>query len=244
MKLGIMQAYFFPYIGYFQLIDSVDTFVLYEHVTFRKKSWITRNRILDKGKKEPVYITVPVVGQSSYKIIKEINIVDDKKWKKQILNLIYFNYKKAPFFEEMYPFLENLIYLKEETIHNYNSKILIALCRFFDIRTKIIYQNSDNIEKTLYETSATNNLEEKVNRIFEIAKTHDSKHIVNAIGGQALYDKKTFKKHGFTIDFINTKEYKYNQFGLAFQPHLSIIDVLMQLGKKDTQKLIKNYEIV
>lgn len=244
MKLGIMQAYFFPYIGYFQLIDSVDTFMLYEHVSFRKKSWITRNRILDKGKKEPIYITVPVVGQSSHKTIKEINVVDDEKWRKQLLNLIYFNYKKAPFFEEVYPFLEDVISLKEDNIHNYNSKILIELCRFFNITTTIIYQNSNNVEKTLHQISEKKNLEEKVTRIFEIAKAYEAKHIINANGGQALYDKETFKKHGFTIDFIHTKEYKYNQFGLTFHPHLSVIDAMMHVGKEGVQKLIKNYEIV
>lgn len=244
MKLGIMQAYFFPYIGYFQLIDSVDTFILYEHVSFRKKSWITRNRILDKQKKEPIYITVPVVGQSSHKNIKEINVVDDKKWKKQLLKLIYFNYKKAPFFEEVYPFLEGLIGLKEDNIHKYNSKILIELCRFFNIKTTIIYQNSNNVETTLLQISEKNNLEEKVNRIFEIAKAHESKHITNANGGQALYDKKIFEKHGFTIDFINTNEYKYKQFGVNFHSHLSVIDVMMHIGKEGVQKLIKNYETV
>lgn len=244
MKLGIMQAYFFPYIGYFQLIDSVDTFVIYEHVSFRKKSWITRNRILDKGKQEPIYISVPVLGQSSNKIIKEIKLVDNEKWRKQLLNLIYYNYKKAPFFKEIYPFLESLIYLEEENIHNYNSKILVKLCHFLGIKTKIIYQNSDKIEATFSQISKKNNLEIKVNRVFEIAKNNGAKHIVNAIGGQTLYDKKLFEENGFIIGFIETTKHKYNQFGKEFFPHLSIIDLMMHIDKKDLQKMIKNYKLI
>ena len=70
MKLGIMQPYFFPYIGYWQLVNAVDTYVIYDDVNFIKNGWINRNRILING--EAKYFNLPVVGAGSFVLIKDI----------------------------------------------------------------------------------------------------------------------------------------------------------------------------
>ncbi len=69
MKLAIMQPYFFPYIGYFQLINTVDEFVVYDNIEFTKKGWINRNRILVNGKDE--YITLPIKKDSDFLHVKD-----------------------------------------------------------------------------------------------------------------------------------------------------------------------------
>ena len=243
MSLAIMQAYFFPYIGYFQLINAVDTFILYEHVTYRKRSWINRNRILSKQKKQPIYITLPLSKQSSFKRIGEIQINQSTNWQKDILNQIKNNYHRAPYFNIVFPFIKELLYIDEKNLHVYNSKILIELCKFFDIDTHIIYQNSLKIENTLTSKTVENNLDKKINRIFEISKDLKINHIINLIGGKELYSKTLFKKNNIKIDFIATKAYKYNQFDLDFHNHLSIIDLMMHLDKNMIKSIISNYNI-
>ena len=246
MKTGIMQSYFFPYIGYFQLIESVDTFILYENVAFNKKSWITRNRILDKGKGVPFFINVPVKGKSSNKLIKEIEINEDEKWKGKLLKLIYFNYKKASFFNEIYPFLEEVINSSEESLHLYNSNSIIKICNLLDIKTNILFDNkvNEDVEIELQNQNDINFEDIKSERIFKICNKYNFKTYINPIGGTELYNKEHFSKNGLDLFFVNTKEYDYSQFNHTFNPHLSIIDMLMHIGVEQTKKTVKKYNLV
>jgi len=243
MKIGIMQAYFFPYIGYFQLIDASDEFILYEHVAFRKKTWITKNRILDKGRKLPIEIKIPVINKCSYKTISEIQI-NCTNWKRPLLKSIYFNYKKAAYFNEVYPLIEKCIQTDTNSLHDYNSAIIKEICNYLDLKTKIKSKNEAFLK---LEASLLNDkiIKEEVKslRIVEICKQQKAHTYINAAGGIELYDKAYFKKNNLSLFFINTKEYSYNQFNMEFAPHLSIIDVLMHNGKDGTKKLIKNYSL-
>lgn len=241
-----MQAYFFPYIGYFNLISSVDTFVIYDNVTFRKKSWITRNRILDKGNAEPIYINLPVIGKSSVKLIKELSIDENVKWKYQFLKLIYFNYKKAPYFSDIYPVLERIISIKENNLHTFNALIIIELCDLLDIKTNIVYQNDmhDKVELELKNEGLYNNSNTKHHRIVKLCKKYHYDTYVNPIGGVDLYDKKLFKANDLNLLFVKTKPYTYKQFGETFTPHLSIIDMLMHTGLEATKKNVLEYELI
>lgn len=245
MKAGIMQSYFFPYLGYFQLIEAVDIFHLYEHVSFRKKSFITKNNILDKGRKIPVAIKVPISKKSSFKTIKEIEIQKDNTWKKQLLKLIYFNYKKAAYFEAIYPLIEKSIMRDETSLHRYNSEIIIDICNYLNINTSIKFDNDDmlDMEKDLKENTKV--LEEiKSKRIFNICKKIDADTYVNPIGGTELYDKSYFQQHDMELFFIETQLEPYKQFDNEHTPYLSIIDVLMHQGREGTQKMIKQYKLI
>jgi hypothetical protein len=243
MSIAIMQAYFFPYIGYFQLINSADTFLIYEHVTFRKKSWITRNRILDKGKIAPIFIRVPIIKQSSNKLISEVKIDNKTEWRKTIKDLLFYNYKKAPFFDEIYNELIGMIDIEVEDLHTYNSQITQRICTLLDIGTKIIHNNSDCLE--LENNLLRNNKNEiKTQRIVELCKQQKVKHYINPIGGIDLYSKKEFNENDLKLSFINTLPFTYNQFGLDHQPYLSIIDVLMHEGIRGTKQLIKKYKLI
>ena len=77
MKVGIMQPYFFPYIGYWQLMDVVDVYVVYDDVNYINRGWINRNKILING--QPEYFRLPLLGASQNKLINEINVNHDAK---------------------------------------------------------------------------------------------------------------------------------------------------------------------
>ena len=102
MKIGIMQPYFFPYIGYWQLLNAVDKYVIYEDVNYIKGGWINRNRILING--EAKYFNVQLKDASPNKKINEIHVSNDAITKRKMLNTLEMNYKKAPYFNEVFLF--------------------------------------------------------------------------------------------------------------------------------------------
>ena len=85
MKVAIMQPYFFPYIGYFQLINAVDKFIIYDDVNYINRGWINRNQVLINGKES--YITVPLKDASQNKLIKDITISIETNWQEKMKEL-------------------------------------------------------------------------------------------------------------------------------------------------------------
>lgn len=241
-----MQAYFLPYIGYFHLIDAVDKFRIYEHVSFRKSSWIQRNRILDKGTRNPLWINVPLKDQSSHQKIKNIRIDHSKGWQKVILKKIFLNYKKAKFFEEVHHSLEDIIKTQADDIHEYNSLTTMRLCKLLSIGTEIQFINDDcqSIEEQLVEGSGSLDLEVKSQRIIQICKYEKAETYINPSGGTEIYDKTEFKTHNINLVFMNSGQVNYDQFGMEFTPNLSIVDVLMHNGIEGTKEIIKNYNTI
>lgn len=105
MKIAVMQPYLFPYIGYFQLLNAVDMFVVFDDVNFIKKGWINRNNILVNRQK--YLFTVPLKDASQNKLIKEVQIADDG-WQEKFLKTVAQSYKKAEFFDEAFALIEKL----------------------------------------------------------------------------------------------------------------------------------------
>jgi hypothetical protein len=254
MKVAINQAYFFPYIGYFQLIESVDKFIIYENVSFRRRSWITRNRLLNYASGEPFFFRVSVKKKSSYSLMKEVNISDRfPEERRYLLEVLSHNYSKAPYFKEVFGLLSYVLHKnKEKSIHDFNAEIIKELCEFIGITTCI---QSDNRHYRYMETeldfiynSTTKNLniplDKKVYRILDMCQFEKADTYINLPGGQELYDTNFFKEKNVALNFLNVPKVKYSQFKNDFVPHLSIIDVLMHNGKTGTKSLIENYDII
>ena len=109
MKLAIMQPYFLPYIGYFQAIHAVDKYILYDNLTFIKDAWMNRNRLMLSNGAITTF-SVPIIAKSSNTMIADIRIDNSQKWAEKLLKTIFLNYKKAPFFDEIFPIFEKLLY--------------------------------------------------------------------------------------------------------------------------------------
>ncbi|MDO6758739.1 WbqC family protein [Tamlana sp. 2_MG-2023] len=226
-----MQPYFFPYIGYFQLINTVDKFVFYDDVNFIKGGFVNRNSILLGNKS--LRINVMLKKASSFKKINEITINNQINWQKKLLKQISQSYSKAPQFDVIYNLIEKIILNKEECLSGFLKQGIVQVCNYLDIETEII--NSSKI----YENKELKGKE----RIFDICKQERSSHYFNAIGGIALYDKQEFLNESIKLDFLKTGEIKYAQFANTFVPNLSIIDVLMFNSKVDVQKMLLNYKL-
>ncbi|MFH1457016.1 MAG: WbqC family protein [Patescibacteria group bacterium] len=232
MKLAIMQPYFFPYIGYFQLIDLVDQFVIYDDVNFIKKGWINRNNILVDEKN--YLITLPLEKVSQNKLINEIKISDDKRKLKKILNIIFHSYKKAPYFEEMYPIITSCIQYEPINLVDYLTNSLKEICKYLNIKTNLIL--SSDIEK--------DNQLKGQEKILEICKIRKANHYINPIGGMEIYDREKFNRNEIKINFLKTENILYNQKTKEFIPNLSIIDVIMFNSKEESQNLLTKFSLV
>lgn len=253
MKIGVMQPYFFPYIGYFQCIHAVDKYILYDNINFIKKQWVNRNQILIN--KQPEFFSIDLIGKSSFKKIKDVQIFEGNNWRRKIIKILTLNYRKTPYYKEILPFLEFLINYECVFLSQFNQHSICEIVKLLNIKSEIISNSSlySSIEDKLNESnleelySSKYKLEEyssKNLRILEICKQENSTIYINAIGGQKLYNKEEFKNNGIELFFIKTLDYSYKQKADTFHPHLSIIDVLFNNGIKGTQELITNYELI
>lgn len=231
MKLGIMQPYFFPYLGYWQLISAVDKYVVYDDVTYIKGGWINRNNILVN--KQLHLLTLPLENASSFKNINEISITSKISEKEKLLKTIEMAYMKAPFFNEIYPIINKLI-MGNNNIALLNYNAILEITKYLNIKTEILL--SSEIEKD-------NSLKAE-KKVIHINKILGSDIYINAIGGQELYDRKMFKQNGLNLFFLKMREIKYEQFKNDFVPNLSIIDVLMFNNKEEVAEMLNEYQLL
>lgn len=232
MKIAIMQPYFFPYIGYWQLINAVDKFVVYDDVNFIKGGWINRNNILLNGQKH--LITLPLNGASSHKLINEIDIVEKESVKLKLLKKIEAAYKNAPYFNVVYPKVEQTVISEFNNISDVVFFSIQELVSYLKIDTEIL--KSSNIPKD-------NNLK-SVDKVIDIVRNLGGSVYINAIGGQELYQKKDFWECGIELKFIKTNNIEYKQFDNEFVSGLSIIDVMMFNSPEQIKKMLDNYELI
>jgi hypothetical protein len=254
MKLAIMQPYFFPYIGYYQGISAVDKYMLYDNLAYIKYGWVNRNRVLVIHG-HPVNVTVPVQKKSSYSRISEIELVDSDTWRKKILRTLVMNYRSSPFFDDVYPVIEAVICSEVKRLTELNARSIIDLCKYLGIDTEITTDTSKyfELEEKLADDSESiterfpqldlRTPEKKVIRVIEICRAEGANVFINAIGGQGLYGKDEFARHGIELFFLRTEEHSYPQASEVFHPNLSIIDVLMNCGKDGTKELLDKYSL-
>lgn len=232
MKLGIMQPYFFPYIGYWQLIHAVDTFVIYDDVNFIKGGWINRNFILLNG--QPKRISLKLHGSSPNKLINEIEIFNNDIDNKKILKMVENAYQKAPFFDNIYNIFIDILEFKEKNLAKYIENSILHIINYFGLKRKIVV--SSDIDKDNYLMGKY--------KVMEICKKLNASEYYNSIGGVKLYDKKEFSSHGFTLKFIDTKNIFYKQFDNDFIPNLSILDAMMFNSKEQILQLLNKYSLL
>ena len=231
-RLGIMQPYFLPYIGYFQLINSVDAFVIYDNIQYNKESWINRNRILLNGKEHT--FTIPLKEASQNKLINEIEIIRDGKWQGKLLKTIEMSYRKAPFFDFAFPIIEKVVISDEPLLSRFILNSMLLVNQYLGIDTPL--KESSAIAKDLALKGQ--------DRILDICMKEKASEYINAIGGMELYSKELFSKNTIRLHFIRSKAIEYGQFGAEFVPWLSIIDVMMFNDAGRVKKFLNEYELI
>lgn len=230
MKIAIMQPYIFPYIGYFQLVQAVEMFVFYDDVNYIKGGWINRNRILINN--QPSYVTIPLKGASPNKLICEIEFIDSKR---KFLTSIKIAYSKAPFFELVYPIIEEIFMIDSLSISDLAIKSITKISEYLGINTKFEVSS-----KSYGETKKT----ERSERLISICNKNNIQNYINPLGGSELYNKDYFLSKGISLSFLKSHISKYKQYNEDFIEGLSIIDVMMFNDTKEILKMVEAYELV
>lgn len=234
MKLAIMQPYFFPYIGYFQLMNAVDEFVVYNDIKFTKKGWINRNKILVNN--DGQYITLPLKKGSDFLPIDQRFLADN--WsveKRKLLNRINESYRKSPYFNEVYSLIENCLNFSDDNLFNFIYHSLTRIKNYLKINTPFVISSTIPLDGGLKA--------EKL--VIQICKSRNTDIYINPIGGVELYDKYNFKKEGIDLFFLRSKQFTYQQYDNQFVPWLSIIDVMMFNSAESIMKfLLEQYVLI
>lgn len=228
-----MQPYIFPYIGYFQLINAVDKFIVYDDVNYIKQGWINRNRILVNG--IPHTFTVPIENSSSFKTIKSTRIhkVNYISWKEKQFKTLELSYKHSPHFNDVMPLIVSIFNQEYEFISDFASGSVTGVCTYLKIDTLFVKTSS------IYQNNELHGQE----RVLDICKKENALQYINSSGGENIYSKEAFREQGVELSFIKAKLTEYQQFTNLFLPGLSIIDVLMFNDKSQITKHLGDFEL-
>ena len=229
MRLGIMQPYFFPYLGYWQLLANVDKYVVYDDVTYIKGGWINRNNFLINGQKN--LLTMQLEKASSYTLIKDIAIKDDFV---KFLKTIEMGYKKAPFFEDSFRLLKDICQCPDKKLGQFLFNSHIKICEYLGIDTELILSSSFDKHTEL----------KGKDKVISICKQLGADEYINAIGGQELYDKKEFAENGIRLNFLQANLREYRQLKNEFVAGLSIIDIMMFNSKEEIKEMLNDFNLV
>lgn len=231
MKLAIMQPYFVPYAGYFQLMAAVDRFVLLDDVSFINRGWINRNRILVGGREH--LMTVPLRGASQNQKINRIALSDDPAWRSKLLKTVEQSYRKAPFYAETMPVVREILAGPDSMLAPYLRFSLTVLHAWLELPCQIVPSSS-----------AYDNQDYKgAQRILDICRQEQADVYVNAPGGKDLYAPADFAALGMQLRFLKPRLEEYAQGAPTFMPGLSIIDVLMHQGRTATRLSLFSAEL-
>jgi hypothetical protein len=236
-SIAIMQPYFFPYIGYFQMMNCVDEWIVFDETQYIRHGWINRNRVLSQNlEKKWDYISYPILKQKRSTSILNTKINNSIIWKKIIIDKLYY-YKKirAPFFDQTISLIEKCLSLETNYAIKVNLHLIKILSKYLDIHKKIRRSSECNFNY--------DNVQNSGDWAYEISKQIGANSYVNPISGYRLFNQKKFKAAGIKLKFIKSSHFQYKQSKRDFVSKLSIIDVLMFNSINKTKKLLNNYDL-
>jgi hypothetical protein len=232
MKLAIMQPYFLPYLGYFQLVEAVDAFVIYDDIKYTKQSWINRNRILVNGTHQ--FITLPVAQASDSLDIRDRWLVPGfAGYRAKLERKVASAYQPAPHFPEVFAWLLDGLKHPDLNLFKFLHHLLLHTLNRLSIRVPLIISSSLGLPRTLVGQE----------RVIAICQALKATHYINPPGGRALYDHHSFWAAEIKLSFLTPRLVPYQQFKHPFISDLSVLDAMMFNGAEGLAKLLKNYDI-
>ena len=226
MKLAIMQPYFFPYIGYFQLVAAVDRFVFYDDVNYMVGGWINRNRLILSG--QVGWLTLPLRGASPHRRINEVEAQLDPTRRRKLLSSVAQSYRKAPHFEQVHALFAGIVQSDDPSLSALARQSVVAVARYLGFSTEFVVSSGRYGNEFLRGTE----------RVLDICRREGATEYHNLPGGKSLYSAAAFADAGIELRFVEPNLSEYRQFDLAFTPGLSIIDVLMFNDRAKSRRLL------
>lgn len=230
--IAIMQPYFLPYIGYFQLMAAVDKFVVFDDVNFINRGWVNRNRLLLNG--AAYTFTVPLRGASQSRLICDIELADDSGWREKLLRTIRQAYGKAPCYPQVSMLLERAINYPSIRLDEFLLNSLHEVVNYLSLEVEIVstsrsYKNADLKGQ---------------DRILDICRQERADIYINPIGGMDLYDRAGFSNQGLSLYFLRPRPISYSQGKGDHVAWLSIMDVLMFNEPTEVRRLLTEIDLI
>ena len=226
---AIMQPYFFPYIGYWQLIYAADTFVIYDDVKYFKKGFKNRNYIYSNGERQR--LTLELKGASQNKNINEITIGTNKN---KLLKQIDYAYKKTDNYHEVIGIVKNCLETSETCLSQYLSRSISSVCDYLGIKTKIL-------KSSMLDNDKSRSGSEK---IIEICELVGAERYINPEGGKDLYNREAFQSKNIDLKFLKSNQIPYKQLSTEFIPNLSVLDIMFNASKFDYKNILDNFTLI
>lgn len=230
--IAIMQPYFLPYIGYFQLMASVDKFVVFDDVNFINRGWVNRNQLLLNGGAHT--FTVPLRGASQNRLICEIELVNEQNWRDKLLRTIRQAYGHAPYYIKVSALLEGLINYPLIQLDEFLLNSLREVVRYLSLEVEIV--NTSRIYKNAHLKGQE--------RILDICRQEQADIYINPIGGIDLYDRASFSKQELSLYFLRSRPVSYSQGKGGHVAWLSIMDVLMFNEPNAVRRLLTEVDLI
>ena len=231
-----MQPYVFPYVGYFQLINYVDKWVVFDDTQYISKGWVNRNRILHpEVKKEWQYFTVPVKKHSRESKIKDVEVNDVIEWREEFLGKLTSYKKKAPYYAETREFVSECISFKCSSLSDWLVYTLKNTCDYLNISFDYSVFSQMEID--------TENVQHAGQWALEIADSIGANEYINPPSGFDIFKEKEFNDRGIELSFLNPVLTPYVQRRGHFVPGLSIVDIMMWNDKDKIHEMLEDFEI-
>lgn len=232
-SIAIMQPYFLPYLGYFQLINAVNTFVVYDNIKYTKKGWINRNRMLLNGR--DALFTIPLASSSDYLPVNQKFLASDySHFKDKTLERIKAAYRKAPYFGTIYPVMEMIFSYGNRNLFDFIFYSIRVILDLLEVKTRLVISSSLPVGED----------NKGVDKVLAICNTLRASTYINPIGGVELYTGKEFRDCGINLYFHNMQVVPYDQDTNNFISHLSIMDVLMYNSLEQVKRMLQQYALV
>ncbi|SMD46060.1 WbqC-like protein family protein [Aquiflexum balticum DSM 16537] len=233
---AIMQPYFFPYLGYFQLINASDIFILLDDVQYIRHGWVNRNRVL-KPEGEWQYIIVPIKEISRDTLIRDVQIDESKDWKGLILRQMAHYKKKAPFYKETIDLVDECFQINQNSLSLFNFETVKLISAYLEIKTNMLVSSQMDLDYSSISVAGEWGL--------EICHQLEAEQYINPIGGKALFDPIKFQQKGIDLKFHLIDDIKYKVgWKNNFVPNLSIIDVLMFNSLEKVNEMLHDFKLL
>jgi hypothetical protein len=227
-KIAILQSNYIPWKGYFDMINMVDEFILYDDMQYTKRDWRNRNKIQTANGLE--WLSVPVIVKGKfYQKIDETK-VSDTLWRKKHFNSIIHNYSKAPYFKEYKDIFEDL-YLNsnEEYLSKINYQFIVAINKILGIKTKIRLSSEFNL------------IEGQTEKLLGICKETKADIYLSGASAQSYFDEDLAKKENIEVEWMDYNGYReYSQLFAPFEHGVSILDLIFNEGE-NAHKFMKSF---
>lgn len=238
---AIMQPYFWPYIGYFQLISACDIFLPYGHISHRKKSWITRNRLVIGEQLK--WVGPQLVGQSSHVDICDVKIAPGRAWRKKMADQISHSYKNAPFFKETFPLVMATLDCEHPTLDRFNTASLMAIARHLGIPTVFAETTPDILETESQVREISDPVERKNARAAMLTRQLGATCYLNPASGQDLYDPEILQRHGAGFALLHPDLQGVKTAVGHGDVGLSTLHLLMHVGREKLRAALDCYSV-